>query len=375
MRILVVDTIAVETARRSAYRALSRIEGCEVHLLVPAAWQEQGSVTCAEPEPDPQLHLHISKTFFGFRQHRVLFASLRRTLRELRPDVLYADMEPENYAAAQCRLAVDAVSPRTRFALVSSRNLDYLSIGFPYKFVSSHRWCDALVRRRPADIIFVRPRSTMHMLKQYARSVVHLPHPVDCSLFSQEVLPTFPPDGGTFTVGYVGRLAESKGVHLLLRSLVHLPDNVRALVVGQGPMRKNLGVLADRLGVAGRIRFLPAVPYAEVPGIIRSMNALVLPSMPTSHWVEQFGRILIESMACGIPVVASKSGEIPEVLGGGGMLVAPGDVPDLVRAIEGLLNNPPQCAALASAGRARAVQHYAATVVAGIMHSAFTSCL
>ncbi len=375
MRILAIDTIAVEAGRRSAYRALAHIDGCEVHLLVPAAWQEQGSVTCAEPEPDPRLHLHISRTYFGFRQHRVLFASLRKTLRDLRPDVLYVDMEPENYAAAQCRLAVDAVSPGTRLALVSSRNLDYLSIGFPYKFAFTHRWCDALARRRPAHIMFVRPRSTMHMLDAYARSVVHLPHPVDCSLFTPEALPTFLPEEGTFTVGYIGRLVESKGVHVLVESLSQLPQNVRALIVGQGPMRKNLGVLADRLGVAGRVRFLPAVPYSGVPGILRSMDVLVLPSMPTSHWVEQFGRILIESMACGVPVVASRSGEIPEVLGGGGILVTPGDVRELVRAIEGLVNNSSQCASLASAGRARALQDYSAGVVSETMHSSFISCL
>jgi glycosyltransferase involved in cell wall biosynthesis len=375
IRILAVDTIAVEAARRSAYRALAHMDGCEVHLLVPSAWQEQGSVTPAEPEGDPRLHLHTSRITFGFRQHRVLYSSLRSQLRELKPDILYIDTEPENYTAAQCRLVIDAASPHTRLALVSSRNLDYRSIGFPYKFAFTHRWCDALARRRPSDIMFVRPRSTMYLLEGYARSVVHLPHPVDCVLFSPGTPATLPAVDGAFIVGYVGRLVESKGVQLLIRALARLPVNVHALIVGNGPNRQNLEALARQVGVAGRVRFEPAVPYKSVPGVMRSMQALVLPSLPTSHWVEQFGRVLIESMACGVPVVASRSGGIPEILGDGGVLVEPGDEDPLVLAIDDLLVHPSRCVALGSKGRARALQNYSAGVVAGIMRRTFNSSL
>ncbi len=375
MRILAVDTIAVEAARRSAYRELAHMDGCEVHLLVPSAWQEQGSVTTAEPEPDPMLHLHTSRTTFGFRQHRVLYSSLRSLLHKLKPDILYIDTEPENYTAVQCRLAIDAVSPQTHLALVSSRNLDYRSIGFPYKFAFTHRWCDALARRRPADIMFVRPLSTMYMLEGYARSVVHLPHPVDCAMFSPETPATLPAVDGVFVVGYVGRLVESKGVQLLIRSLVRLPENVHALIVGKGPFRRDLEKLSKVLGVAGRVRFEPSVPYRSVAGFMRSMQLLVLPSLPATHWVEQFGRVLVESMACGTPVIGSRSGQIPEILGAEGVLVEPGDEDALVYAIDDLLCHPSRCVALGSAGRGRALQHFSAGVVAGIMQRTFTASL
>lgn len=375
MRILALETIAVEAARRSAYRALGRIEGCEVHLLVPAAWKEQGGISRAEPEPDPLLHLHVSGILLGFRQHRVLFTALRKVLREVQPDVLYADTEPENYLAAQCRLAIAAVSPKTRLALASCRNLDYPSIGFPYKFAFTHGWCDALARRRPADIVFVRPRSALHLLEGYARAVVHLPFPVDCDRFSPDTPESIPAGEGVRTLGFVGRLVKGKGIPHLLHAMAHLPENVHALLVGDGPMHMELAALARDLHIASRVRFLPAVPYAGVPGIIKSMDILVLPSVPTVHWVEQFGRVLIESMACGTPIVASRSGEIPEVLGEGGILVNPGDERDLIRVLDQLLCNPRHCAALGMAGRARAIQKYSAPVVANIMYSAFKACL
>ncbi len=375
MRILAVDTIAVESARRSAYRALAQIQGCEVHLLVPKAWQEQGGVMYAEPEHDPALHLHTSRTLLEFRQHRVLFTGLARTLRELKPDLLYMDMEPENYAAAQGRLTIDRVSPRTRLALVSSRNLDYRSIGFPYKFSFTHRWCDNLAKRRPAEIMFVRPKSTMHLLEGYGRSIAYLPHPVDCELFSPYVPAAIPPEPDTFVAGYIGRLVESKGVHLLIRAIAKLPGHVRGLIVGRGPAREPLEALARDLGLSRRISFLSAVPYAEVPGIMRSMDVLVLPSLATTHWIEQFGRVLIEAMACGTPVVASRLGEIPEVLGGGGVLFEAGDQSALVARLTGLSANARECSGLASLGRQRAEEYFSAPVVARMMYSTFSSCL
>lgn len=375
IRILALETVAVERARRAAYRALARIDECETHLLVPDRWREQGDVIEAETELDPLLHLHTSPIRFGFRQHRVLFTSLRRMLKDLQPDVLYADMEPENYAAVQCRLAVQSVSPHTRIALASCRNLDYNAIGFPYKLAFTHRWCDAQWRIRPADVIFVRPRSAMSLLEGYGRAVVPLPFPVDCDLFSPAAPASSPAPEGIQTIGFVGRLVEGKGVHHLLRAVATLPVSVHALIVGQGPQRDDLASLAGRLAISHRVRFIPAVPYSSVPGLLRSMDILVLPSLPTTHWVEQFGRVLIEAMACGTPIVASRSGEIPEVLGGGGLLMNPGDDEGLVQALESLLGDPVRRASLGATGRERALRHFSASVVAHSMRAAFLNCM
>jgi glycosyltransferase involved in cell wall biosynthesis len=305
----------------------------------------------------------------------VLFAGLGEVVRSLSPDVLYIDTEPENYAAAQCRYVIDRYSPHTHLALVSSRNLDYRLIGFPYKLPFTHTWCDNLVRRRRAEIVFVRPRTTMHLLQEYGRRVVYLPHSVDCDLFSPDVPATRPARQDEFVVGYVGRLVESKGVHVLVRAMRNLPGNVHALIVGQGPERGPLEASARTLGVAGRITFMPAAPYAAVPGIIRSLDILVLPSLVTSHWVEQFGRVLIEAMACGTPVVASRTGEIPEVLGGGGVVCAPDDEQTLATVISELSRNPSKCSELASTGRTRALEGFSAPIVAQMMYSAFKACL
>ncbi len=72
---------------------------------------------------------------------------------------------------------------------------------------------------------------------------------------------------------------------------------------------------AERLGIRDRVRFEGAVPPERVPGLLHQLDVLVLPSRTRANWTEQFGRILVEAMACEVAVVGSSSGEIPNVIG------------------------------------------------------------
>jgi glycosyltransferase involved in cell wall biosynthesis len=130
-----------------------------------------------------------------------------------------------------------------------------------------------------------------------------------------------------------GRLVWEKGHQDALRALAALhrgiggpplPD-VRMLVLGDGPEASRLRRYAADLGVGGAVEFRPTVPYDEMPALYRSATGLVLGSLPTRGWEEQFGMVLVEAMASGTPVVAADSGAIPEVLGSYGALVRPGD--------------------------------------------------
>jgi glycosyltransferase involved in cell wall biosynthesis len=129
--------------------------------------------------------------------------------------------------------------------------------------------------------------------------------------------------------GYVlsaGRLVWEKGHQDVLRAFALLREtrpDLRLLIVGDGPERGRLESYARELGVAAEFR--ATVPYDEMPALYAGAEALVLASLPTKGWEEQFGMVLIEAMAAGTPVVACASGAIPEVLGGAGTLVEPGD--------------------------------------------------
>ena len=87
----------------------------------------------------------------------------------------------------------------------------------------------------------------------------------------------------------------------------------------------------------GRVRVLTDVGHDDVPEHLNAMDLMCAPSQTTRRWREQFGRMLIEAMACGVPVVASRSGEIPHVVGDAGLLVDEADVALWTAAIDRLL--------------------------------------
>ena len=132
-----------------------------------------------------------------------------------------------------------------------------------------------------------------------------------------------------------------KGHQELLRALalVDRPD-VRGLIIGSGPEEKRLRRHADELGLGDRVEFRREVPYAEMPSVYARPPVWC---SAASTWFsdEQFGMVLVEAMAAGLPVIATSTGAIPEVLAGNGQLVAAGDWIGLARAREGPLARSP----------------------------------
>jgi glycosyltransferase involved in cell wall biosynthesis len=101
-----------------------------------------------------------------------------------------------------------------------------------------------------------------------------------------------------------------------------------------------------------------------VPRYLNAMDVLCAPSCTTPRWREQFGRMLVEAFACGVPVIGSDSGEIPHVLGDAGLVAREGDEAAWGRALAGLLESPARRGELAVRGMERARARFAWPVVA-----------
>jgi glycosyltransferase involved in cell wall biosynthesis len=127
----------------------------------------------------------------------------------------------------------------------------------------------------------------------------------------------------------VGRLVWEKGHQDVLRAAALLRRRGRpsptVVVVGAGPEQERLHRHARELGLGDAFRLRPFVPYGDMPAVYDSASCLVLASLPTTHWEEQFGMVLAEAHASGVPIVASTSGAIPEVAGPTARLFAAGD--------------------------------------------------
>lgn len=163
-------------------------------------------------------------------------------------------------------------------------------------------------------------------------------------------------------VGYLGRFVPEKGLHLLMQSLDTVSVPWRVLFVGSGPMEKELREWAARS--AGRARIVTGVKHDEVPEYVNAMDLLCAPSQTAPNWREQLGRMLLEAFACGVPVIASDSGEIPYVIGDAGLVVGESDGAGWVNAISRMLSEPALRAEYAAKGRARAEAEFAWPLIA-----------
>jgi glycosyltransferase involved in cell wall biosynthesis len=122
--------------------------------------------------------------------------------------------------------------------------------------------------------------------------------------------------------------------------------------------------LAVKLGIVSRLCWHGRLPSTAMPGFYRGLDLFVLPSRTTASWKEQFGRVLVEAMACGVPVIGSTSGEIPHVMGDSGLLFAEDDLAALVGHLQRLMANHTERMALGKAGRQRALTHFSMVSVA-----------
>ena len=143
---------------------------------------------------------------------------------------------------------------------------------------------------------------------------------------------------------YIGRMVWEKGVYDFVhaarrilgdRSIGQIP--VRFIMAGSGQELEALRERADRLGISKSMIFLKHVPYQDIHRLHNLADIFVLPSIPVRNWQEQFGMVLIESMACGTPVISTLSGSIPEVVGDTGLLLQPNDHLSLYEAIKKLI--------------------------------------
>ncbi|MCX7956695.1 MAG: glycosyltransferase family 4 protein [Endomicrobia bacterium] len=138
----------------------------------------------------------------------------------------------------------------------------------------------------------------------------------------------------------VSRLKKEKGIHLLLHAfskIVNCFDNLKLFVVGRGPYKKSLEKLMMKLKLSDKVKFLDFIPNELLPEIYNLADVFVLPTLAK----EGLPFVIIEAMACGVPVVATKIGGIPEIISHyeNGLLVEPGNIPELTDAIIQLLRD------------------------------------
>ena len=177
-----------------------------------------------------------------------------------------------------------------------------------------------------------------------------------------EVRRRFGIEGGRWMLT-IGASGPHKGVDTALRALAVLKDrhaDLRYAVAGPGRHTEALARLADAHGVADRVRFIREVSEADLPALYNAADIYLGVSRREGRSVEGFGIALAEAAACGVPVIAGRSGGIPELISDGetGLLVDPERTDPLVHAIDRVLGDPALAHRLGASGRAVVESHF-----------------
>jgi glycosyltransferase involved in cell wall biosynthesis len=177
--------------------------------------------------------------------------------------------------------------------------------------------------------------------------------------------PSIRQNDGTFRVLFVGRFDKEKGLHVLLEAFtrLHATNSDTELWIRAKKRTGEVEAEAKRYAQRYPIRFLGPVDYDKLPEIYGQCDVLCLPSFDKKKWgikvwEEQFGFVLMEAMACGLPVVATDCGAIPEVVGVENSIVKQKSVDDLYFALRNLCEDEELYRRVSKANRARAEEQF-----------------
>lgn len=290
---------------------------------LPTPWSRYfiSETNLQKPSWSPRYLAKAAGRFFYSFEAKKNFTKL---CEDFKPDLLYVNNLYHHLSTSVLDVA------RSRHLPVVMMVNDYALINANYSLFGPTRLLSQ------AGFLFERWRGTYKQVVQYfiaptnfvkdllVRSGFSAERVLVVPYFLSPDLPTLvrsPAIGEQAYFLYAGRLSGEKGVDVLLQALAQLRSSVRLKIIGGGPEEKSLRILAVKLGLGERVEFLGHQSRAKVWQLMSGALAVCVPSL----WYEIFGLVALEAMALGVPVVASRIGGLPEVVGSAGFLVTPGD--------------------------------------------------
>ncbi|HEY3080518.1 MAG TPA: glycosyltransferase [Chloroflexota bacterium] len=364
LRVAMLSKALVVGAYQKKAEELARLPGVELTVLVPPRWSESGRTVRLERRFTAGYELVELPFVFDGHHHVHFYPTLWRELERLRPDVLHVDEEPYNLATFLAYLDGGRVGAKRLF--FSWQNL-YRRYPAPFRWME--RW---VLANSDGAIAGVTAALDVFRRKGYRGPTAVIPQfGFDPELFS----PAPERRPRPFTIGYLGRLQERKGLLDLVEACAGLPGDWRLRFVGSGDLGDRLLARAGELAIGDRVEVLPPVGSTEVVPVYRGLDVVALPSRTLPSWKEQFGRILPEGMACGAIPLGSDSGEIPHVIGDAGLVFPEGDVAALRAHLQRLMDDPALRDELVGRARARFLGQYTQARIARATHDFYRSLL
>jgi glycosyltransferase involved in cell wall biosynthesis len=289
------------------------------------------------------------------------YPGLRRLLREIDPDVIHLWEEPWSIVALQARWM------KGRAAMVMEVDQNILKrLPPPFELIRKQvlAHTDHVLSRSPDATAVVRARG-------YLGPVTSIGYGVDLTNFSPAAEPLTPravrPE---FRIGYVGRIVEEKGLDDALDAMKLASAPLSLAIMGEGPHEAALRQRIVELGLTDRVTIRGWGTPADVAAFLRSLDVMILLTRTTKSVREQFGRVIVEAQACGVPVIGSQGGAIPDVVGDGGWIVPERDPAALARLLDNIAADPKALVAHGLAAQSNVFDRFTYRVVADDLLSA-----
>ncbi len=372
MKILVASHTYIVDLNCEKFKTLASLEpGIEVTVVVPKKWRPggvQNKIIETRPWQDGSFRVLPVSNFSQNNQGMLCFGTdLVSLMKEFRPDIIQVEQGAKAIAYAQ-------MITLNRLLKLSAKNLFFTWWNLPYALKFPISVLEAYNLRHSHGIVSGN-QDGVDVLRQrgYKGEMRVMPQlGVDESLFRPQAQPELAAQLGIqpheFVIGFVGRFVEEKGLLTLCDAVAGLAKEKpwKLLLLGRGELKEQLMAKAEKAGIGDRLIFIESVPHNNVPCYINLMNALVLPSQSTEKfktltsvgWKEQFGHVLIEAMACQVPVIGSDSGEIPHVIGDAGMVFPEGNAEALRDCLMQFMSQPEMAIALSKQAYSRAMERY-----------------
>jgi glycosyltransferase involved in cell wall biosynthesis len=322
---------------------LASFPDVELKVAVPPFWMDGRRKLPLQRAYTQGYTLEILPVVLNGHFHLYFYRGLSDLVRRFRPDIMHIDEEPYNLSTWQAMRVARRAQARPLFFTWQNILRQY---PFPFSWWERYNLDHAL-----HAIAGSLEAKEVLLHKGYHGPVEIIPQfGVDPELFHPS---TKSSSGDSFVIGYAGRIVEEKGVRFLVQALAEWDDNWHLKMVGEGPLRPVLTGLNRELDVWDRIDLLDPMASTEMPAFYSGLDVLVLPSLTRPNWKEQFGRVLVEAMACEVPVVGSDSGEISNVIGKAGMVFPEADGQALRDRLQELRSDPSLRKELGRLGRER----------------------
>lgn len=374
MRVLAVSHSCVIDVNQQVFVALGQIPGVRIELVVPGNWKNEYSGERQIPSLLPSVNFPVHRLPIAAPGHVSLHFYLQgfpvRRLRQFRPDIVLSAQEPWSLSGLQAAW----LSRKLNAPFVFQTNQNILK-----RYPPPFSWIEAYSYRTAKMALAYSEEARQVLLRKgFRKPSAVLSYATDISMFLPGKSPTLREQlglRGCVVIGYMGRFVPEKGLDTLVEAvkLLRAKDalvRVKVLMVGAGPDEERLRRLVHTAGLDETFVWTGVVPHLKAGEYMGCIDVFALPSRTMPNWKEQFGRVIIEALACQVPVVGSDSGQIPQLIEmtGGGLIFREGDAVDLREKLLGLLRDPERRRSLGWAGHAAVHRSYTCEAVATRLH-------